>query len=136
MSDSFDLTRLPPRALRQVAKAIQSGDEKYERWDWLDKDGSDDVAAALRHINRWLDGEDDDPETLVSGLAHAAARLLYVLEREAYQRPQGDWRRPALLGGIRRGKAGVNFCHKCGLPWTSHGDGPTRHHDPVCPDLY
>lgn len=92
----FDLTRIPPLALREIADAIQTGDEKYDRWDWLDeKDGSEDVSAALRHISHFLAGHDRDQESELLHLAHAAARLCYVIERQMRGKDQGEWRAPA-----------------------------------------
>jgi len=130
----FDLTRIPPLALREIADAIQSGDEKYERWDWVEmKDGSEDVSAAMRHISHFLHGHDRDQESGLLHLAHAAARLCYVIERQMLGETQGAWRRPM----ERKVPASTKeeICAQCGLPWSTHLKGETRHHDPVCPKI-
>lgn len=41
------------------------------------------LSCALRHIRKFLRGEDNDPESGKSHLAHAACRLGYVLENMA-----------------------------------------------------
>ena len=90
----YDLTRIPPLALREVARAIKSGDEKYERWDWIKGNFDDDARAALGHINGWLAGTDIDHESGISTLAHAAGRLLMMIERIERGEDIGDWRIP------------------------------------------
>lgn len=126
----FDLTRIPPLALREIADAIQSGDEKYERWDWVEtKDGSDDVSAALRHINHFLNGYDRDQESDLLHLAHAAARLCYVIERQMLGETQGAWRRP-----MERPKK-QSLCPRCNLPWANHRISDHPGSLTLCPKL-
>ncbi len=91
-----DLTRLPWRALAVVAKVIESGDKKYHQGDWIMApervDGRRDLASALRHIGEFVEGQDVDEDSGESPLAHAAARLLFLLEREARGIKGGGWR--------------------------------------------
>lgn len=95
-----DLTVIPPRALRPVASVIAQGNEKYSEADWLTRDSRDDLRAALGHILECLAGSDLDGSG-ESHVAHAAARLLFVLERQERGAPQHAWRpfgaAPALL---------------------------------------
>lgn len=94
--DRADLTRLPFRALETVAKVIESGDRKHASGDWIVKpdriDGRKDLDAALRHIGQYINGQDVDEDSGESPLAHAAARLLFLLEREARGIKGGGWR--------------------------------------------
>lgn len=91
-----DLTRLPFRALAIVAKVIESGDRKYQAGDWIMApariDGRRDLNSALRHIAEFIEGKDVDEDSGESPLAHAAARLLFLLEREARGIKGGGWR--------------------------------------------
>ena len=91
-----DLTRLPWRALAVVAKAIESGDRKYQAGDWIMApqriDGRRDLNSALRHIAEFVEGKNVDEDSGESPLAHAAARLLFLLEREARGIKGGGWR--------------------------------------------
>lgn len=91
-----DLTHLPFRALAIVAKVIESGDRKYQAGDWIMApqriDGRRDLNSALRHIAEFIDGKDVDEDSGESPLAHAAARLLFLLEREARGIKGGGWR--------------------------------------------
>ncbi len=87
-----DLTRIPPRAAGAIARVIASGDAKYEEGDWLERGSRGDISAALTHIAAFLEGSDLDDESGESHLAHAAARLAFVVEREARGVDVGDWR--------------------------------------------
>lgn len=100
-SERPQLTRLPFRALGAVAKVIESGDRKYAEGDWVlapqRGDGRRDIDSALSHLAEWLNGKNVDEESGESPLAHAAARLLFVLERQAVGLNPGCWRRSADL---------------------------------------
>lgn len=91
-----DLTRLPWRALEVVAKVIESGDRKYAAGDWIMAperiDGRRDLASALRHVGQYIEGQETDEDSGLSPLAHAAARLLFLLEREERGIKGGGWR--------------------------------------------
>lgn len=70
-------------ALREVAKVMGAGAKKYGRHNW--RKGMDWTrlhGAALRHIFAHLDGEDRDPETGLSHLAHAMCCMMFLLEYE------------------------------------------------------
>jgi len=87
-----DLTRIPPKALGPIARAIETGDAKYSEGDWIERDSRDDVRAALGHIFEFIGGRDIDEESGEHVLAHAAARLLFILERQARGLEVGSWR--------------------------------------------
>lgn len=71
---------LPADALLEVAKvmtngAVRYGDRNWEQglaWGRL-------VAAALRHLLAWMTGQDRDPDSGLSHLAHAATCLLFLV---------------------------------------------------------
>lgn len=76
----YDL--VPPVALEEITKVLTFGAEKYapENWrrveDWKPRY----TAALMRHIEAYRKGEDLDPETGVSHLAHAGCCLMFLLE--------------------------------------------------------
>lgn len=59
------LELIPRGALIGVARAMAEGARKYGPFNWRDQSiqAVTYAAAALRHVNEWLDGEDIDPET-------------------------------------------------------------------------
>ena len=75
---------LPPKAIFEVAKVLGFGAEKYgpENWRLLDNLQGRYTAGALRHIFAHMDGEELDPESGTSHLAHALCCLLFKLEVE------------------------------------------------------
>jgi hypothetical protein len=76
-----DLSLLPRAALEEMAKAFMYGEQKYGRHNF--KAGFKShrlIAAAMRHILAWNEGEDLDPESGHSHLGHALATLAMILE--------------------------------------------------------
>lgn len=71
---------LPVEALAEVAKVMQFGAEKYGRDNW--RKGMpwlELVGSILRHIFAWLCREDNDAESGLPHLAHAATDILFLL---------------------------------------------------------
>ena len=79
---------LPPKAISEVAKVLGFGAEKYgpENWRLLENLQDRYTAGALRHIFAHMDGEELDPESGMSHLAHALCCLLFKLEIELEER--------------------------------------------------
>lgn len=76
--ERYDL--LPYGALDEVARVYGFGAEKYADWNWAKGvDWSLCLAAMQRHIATWAQGEDDDPESGESHLAHAAFHCLALI---------------------------------------------------------
>jgi hypothetical protein len=78
------LELLPGAALEQIAEVLTYGAAKYEANNWCrGARWGRYFAALLRHVFAWWRGEDLDPETGMSHLAHAGCCLLFLME---YQR--------------------------------------------------
>jgi hypothetical protein len=77
-----DFTLLPPLPLQRVTEVLTFGAEKYgaDNWQYVDDGERRYLAAALRHINQHLQGEDFDKESSMLTIAHAAASLLLALQ--------------------------------------------------------
>ena len=74
---------LPGAALLEVAKVLDFGAVKYDEHNW--RQGfvwSRLYDASLRHIFAYIGGEDKDPESGLSHIAHAICGLLFLLEHE------------------------------------------------------
>lgn len=75
-----DLSLLPPEALFEVAKVLTFGAKKYTANNWRGGFNYTRVYAGVqRHLNAWLMGENLDPETGISHLAHAICGLMFLL---------------------------------------------------------
>jgi len=71
---------LPPEALTEIAKVLTFGAEKYDRGNWAKGlNYSRVISATLRHLNAYNAGEDKDPESGMSHIAHAACNLTFLL---------------------------------------------------------
>ncbi len=79
--DKLPWELLPYDAVREVVKVLLFGKKKYSARNW--EGGivySRLYAAAIRHLTSWFqDGEDQDPETGISHLAHACCCVLFML---------------------------------------------------------
>jgi hypothetical protein len=74
---------LPVHPLTEIARVLTFGATKYDERNWEKGfDWSRIYGAALRHLLAWWDGEDLDPETSMSHLAHAATCVMFLLEYE------------------------------------------------------
>ena len=77
------LDLLPAEALVEIGAVLGAGAEKYAPHNWRKGFAySRLIAAALRHIFAWVGGEDKDPETGRSHLAHAACCLMFLITFE------------------------------------------------------
>ncbi len=75
------LALLPVRSLEEVGKVLTMGASKYDPWNWAGGMAwSRLISACLRHLFAFMRGEDKDPESGLSHLAHAICCLLFLLE--------------------------------------------------------
>ena len=83
-------------ALEEVAKVMAFGAQKYAAHNW--RSGfkwSRTLDAAVRHLYAFIDGEDKDPESGLSHLAHAMCCLMFTLEFEKTHPELDDrWKSP------------------------------------------
>lgn len=80
-----DLSLIPPTALVYLALGFMNGAKKYGPYNWRSNKVSARiyVAAAMRHLAAFLDGEDNDESTNGSGyphLGHAMACLAILAD--------------------------------------------------------
>jgi hypothetical protein len=78
------LANLPTAGIRAVARVQAYGHKKYgDFWNYRKgMEVSRNLSCAIRHIYAYMDGESKDPESGESHLAHAATRLMFVLQNE------------------------------------------------------
>ena len=97
-SEKPKMNLLPPKAIVEISKVLTFGAAKYdaENWRKLDDLQNRYTAGALRHIFAHMDGEELDPETNLSHLAHAMCCLLFKLEIELEERSKKEKSRDEL----------------------------------------
>lgn len=76
---------LPPLALEQTAWVQGLGAKKYGPWNWRRSrvKASTYISAIMRHLQAWAQGEDLDPESAMSHLAHIAAGCNILMDAQA-----------------------------------------------------
>lgn len=79
-----DLSLIPPAAAIHEARAFEEGAQKYGPFQWREStvEARTYIAAALRHINAWVDGEELAPDSGQHHLGHARASLGILLDAQ------------------------------------------------------
>lgn len=80
-----DWAILPIGASEEIIKVFQFGAEKYARGNFLDGEGlayTRVLNSLLRHTYAFMRGEDTDPESGLSHMAHAGANVYMLLSYE------------------------------------------------------
>ena len=73
------LDLLPPEALWGTAEVLTFGAKKYAAHNWRKGLNYSRVyGAMLRHITKWWEGEDLDPESGISHLHHSACCIAFL----------------------------------------------------------
>ena len=79
-ADKPRLDLIPPEALIAVGEVFAYGAEKYGEWNWRKgMEHSRLVSALLRHLMAHQMGEDKDPESGYTHLAHMSCNALMLL---------------------------------------------------------
>jgi hypothetical protein len=88
----LDLGLVPDTAVAALATAFLEGALKYGRYNWrvAGVSASTYHAALRRHIAKWWNGQDNDPETQVSHLANAMACIAIIFDAEVYGKLTDD----------------------------------------------
>lgn len=77
------LDLLSTLALEEIAKVMAFGAQKYAAHNWrLGMSWSRLLRAGIGHLFAFMRGEDRDPETGLSHLAHAGCCVMFLLEYE------------------------------------------------------
>lgn len=82
-SEKPDMALLSSTALVKIAQVMTFGKKKYSAHNW--RGGfvwSRVLSAAFRHLIAYIGGEDKDPETGLSHLAHCGCCIMFLLEFE------------------------------------------------------
>lgn len=76
----YDL--IPPEFIREVAEVFTFGANKYtpDNWKGFTPEQQEEIKGSLlRHIYAYLEGEENDPESGLSHLAHAGCNLAFMI---------------------------------------------------------
>lgn len=95
-ADKIRMDLLPIESLEEIAKVMTFGAKKYGDHNWRGGFKFSRLSgAALRHLFSWIKGEDKDPESGLSHLAHAGCCVMFLLWHEQ-KKPELDDRYKSL----------------------------------------
>jgi hypothetical protein len=70
---------ISPFAMDELAKVLQEGAKKYAERNWEKGLKWDECTGSLlRHLNAWRKGEENDPETGLSHMAHVLCNAMFL----------------------------------------------------------
>jgi len=81
-SEKPDYSLLAPDALEELVKVLTYGANKYSRDNWKQLTDANNryFAASMRHMWALRRGEELDPESGLSHIAHAMASMMFLFE--------------------------------------------------------
>ena len=81
-SNKVPLSYIPPAALVYTVLGMWDGIKKYGKWNWRKNRviASIYTDALFRHVEAWIDGEDNAPDSGKPHLAHALATLAVLVD--------------------------------------------------------
>lgn len=125
--ERYDL--LPYGALDEVARVYAMGAEKYEDWNWANGYAwSLSLGALQRHVAAFSQGEDTDPESGYSHLAHAAFHCLALITFQQHNLGTDDrWvpgglALPVCAASFHDPRHGSAYTYRCELDPGHDGD--------------
>lgn len=77
-----DWSLMPMGSVEEILKVLEFGKTKYSAWNWSKGDGfkyMDVYNSIMRHLVAWKAGEDTDPESGLSHMAHIGCNVLFLL---------------------------------------------------------
>lgn len=99
--DKLRWTLLPFEAVKEIVEVLEYGAQKYEIDNWKRVQGAEGLNgryanALLRHVIAYCSGEEKDPESGLSHLAHAGCNCLFLLwfDSQKKQPPAGTRTHP------------------------------------------
>lgn len=85
-------------AVSQIVEVLEFGAKKYSAWNWTKGlSWSECFESMQRHLVAWYSGEDKDPETGLSHMAHVLCNAMFLMHFILFKTGADD--RPAALKG-------------------------------------
>ena len=81
-ANKLDWSLIPWDSVEEILKVLEFGKVKYSSWNWATGEGFKYTRvfnSLLRHLFSWIRGEDNDPESGLSHLAHAGCNVFFLL---------------------------------------------------------
>lgn len=78
----LDWSLMPFDSVEEILKVLEFGKKKYAAHNWSQGEGFKYTRvfnSLMRHLFAWFRGQDNDPETGLSHIAHAGCNILFLL---------------------------------------------------------
>lgn len=86
-STKVDLALIPSSALVATALAMTDGALKYDPYNWREQgkpvQARTYISACMRHVWKWFEGEEIDPDSGVHHLGHAIACCAILIDAQS-----------------------------------------------------
>lgn len=83
-------------ALKELVAVLEFGAQKYAAWNWSNGlSWSECFESLQRHLTAWYAGEDKDPETGLSHIAHVFCNAMFLMHFIIFKTGRDD--RPTAL---------------------------------------
>ena len=70
---------VPQSALEPMVRVLEFGAEKYDSHNWMKGLSVTEVCESLkRHLDSFMEGEDNDPESKISHIGHMQCNTLFL----------------------------------------------------------
>jgi hypothetical protein len=83
-----DWSLMPWEAVEEINKVLEFGARKYAAHNWTQGEGfryTRVLSSLFRHLFSWSRGEDLDPESGLSHLAHAGCNVIFLIYYNRYK---------------------------------------------------
>lgn len=80
--NKLDWSLIPWDSVEEILKVLEFGKIKYSSWNWSTGEGFKYTRvfnSLIRHLFAWIRGEDLDPESGLSHLAHAGCNIFFLI---------------------------------------------------------
>lgn len=87
-ANKTDWSLMPFEVIEEINKVLEFGAGKYSAHNWKQGEGfkySRVLNSLLRHVFAYMRGEDKDPESGLSHLAHAGCNIVFLLYYNKYK---------------------------------------------------
>lgn len=88
-AEKIDWSLYPLKTDEGIVKILMYGAKKYARNNWQKVENRRNFAALLRHLVKWQEGEELDPESGLPHLDHAACDLMFIRWRVEHNKEKG-----------------------------------------------
>lgn len=78
----LDWSLMPWDSVEEILKVLEFGKVKYAAWNWSSNGGFKYLRvfnSTMRHLFAWVRGEDNDPESGLSHIAHAGCNIMFLM---------------------------------------------------------